>query len=137
MRIECVFSLSKPARACRPAVKLGGEGAELTRRREVVFGEDRYEVTLNSAIDAGRHRAGCVPADSLTPTPCPFARDSLCFAPPPLVVLPRTEFRVCCLYPCPYSLLRIFTPHNVLYVLKEERPGRSLRGGQQTAHHLN
>jgi hypothetical protein len=33
-------------------VKLGGEGAELTRRRGVVFGEDRYEVTVNSAIDA-------------------------------------------------------------------------------------
>src|SRR5713101_3264237 len=28
------------------------EGAELTRRRGVVFGEDRYEVTVNSAIDA-------------------------------------------------------------------------------------
>ncbi len=47
----CILPV-KPTQACRPAVKLGGEGAELTRRRGVVFGEDRYEVTVNSAIDA-------------------------------------------------------------------------------------
>src|SRR5713226_6574959 len=107
----------KPTQACRPAVKLGGEGAELTRRRGVVFGEDRYEVTVNSAIDACGIGLDAFQQIVGRPPPVLSPSDSLCFAPPPLVVLPRTGFMVCCLYPCPYSLLRIFTPHNVLYGL--------------------
>jgi hypothetical protein len=75
--------------------------AELTHRRGVVFGEDRHEVTVISAIDA----SGIV-LDAfqrgLTPHPVLSPSDSLCFAPPPLVVLTENGI-LGRFYPCPYS----------------------------------